>query len=200
VSGRKPGTLNWIEILPNGDRQDGLLIRINQNPSVCQINLPLVPGSIINPLVYKDRRVWTLARKDITKLVLQRASQEKQVVERGPDGSFVAVENNGNAQIDALAVERMINRLCNLRAAEYLAYNPRDLDAYGLSHPTAELYVGLADANELGRVLLVGRESTEGFYSMVKGRDVVFYLDKPTVESLTVDLVVKPEADAQVAK
>ncbi len=200
VSGRTSGSTNRIEVLASGDRKDGLLIRMNQSLSVCQINLPLVPGSIINPLVYKDRHVWTLKRQEIAKLILQRANQEKQVVERTEEGTFVAAENNGNDQVDALAIERMIGRLCNLKATEYLAYNPRDLDAYGLSKPAVELYVGLADANELGRVLLIGRESTEGFYSMIKGRDVVFYLDKSAVESLTANLVVKPDVAPQVGE
>jgi hypothetical protein len=54
--------------------------------------------------------------------------------------------------------------------------------------------VGLSDTNELGRILLVGREAQDGFYSMVKGRDVIFYLDKETVDTLSADLVTLPMA------
>lgn len=194
------GTTNRIEVLPSGDRIDGLLIRMNNNPAVFQINLPIMPDSIINPLVYKDKQVWELKRKDITKLMLQRANQKKQIVERDADGTFVAVESNGNLQADALAVDHVINRLCNIVTSRYIAYNPRSLDVYGLSNPSMELYVGLVDSNGLGRVLLVGRESSEGYYSMVKGRDVVFYLDKATVETISSDLLIKQDTSAQVAE
>ncbi len=192
------GKTNRIEVLPAGERKDGLLVRINDDPGIVQINLPLVPDSIIDPLAYKNREIWSLNRKDINKLILERTGSDRQVVECGADEPYVALESNGNAQVDTSAVDRMIKRLCNISTSEYIAYNPRNLDIYGLSNPSVELYVGLVDSNELGRVLLVGRESPEGYYSMVKGRDVVFYLDKATVDAISSDLVVKPDMAVQV--
>lgn len=194
------GTTNRIDVLAAGDRKDGLLIRMNNEPAIYQINLPLVPNSIIDPLTYKSSVVWNLSRADIIKLILGRVNREDQVVERSAEGAFVALLANGNTQVDMLAVERTITRLCNLITTGYISYNPRSLDIYGLSNPSIQLYVGLADTNELGRVLLIGRETSEGFYSMVKGRDVVFYLDKATVESLSADLIVKPDISIQVAE
>ncbi len=186
-------TTNRVEVLARGGAQDGLLIRLNQDRAIHQINLPIVPNSIIDPLVYKDKRIWSLARNDISKLMLQRSGGEQQVVERLADGTFGAVGSSGNAHVDESSVNRVINRLCSLQTAEYIDYNPRDSAIYGLDDPSVELYVGLSNADQLGRVLLIGHESTEGYYSMVKGRDVVFYLDPATVEILESDLVSKPE-------
>ncbi len=186
------GITNRIEVLPVGERKDGLFVRLNDQSTVYQINLPFVPDAIIDPLVYKDKRIWKLKRSDINKLSLQKAGEAAQVVELSNDGMFVATQANGNSRVDTPAVDQLINRLCAINTPEYIAYNPRNLDIYGLSEPAIELFVGLVDSNELGRVLLVGRESTDGYYSMVKGRDVVFYLDKATVESISSDLVVRP--------
>ncbi len=194
------GLTNRIAILPVGDNKDGLVIRINDEPGYFRINLPMVPNTIINPLFYKDKRVWTLSPADINKLALQRTNTARQMVERGSDGTFVALEDHGNAQVDAVAVERIINRLGSISTTGYIAHNPRDLSIYGLAKPWVELYVGLMGSNELGRVLLIGRESSDGFFCMVKGSDVVFYLDKATVEALSADLVVKPALPAQVAE
>ena len=55
------------------------------------------------------------------------------------------------------------------------------------------VHVSLAGTNHLGRVLLVGRETAEGFYAMVQGRDVVFILEKPVVESISADLMIGQE-------
>ena len=60
-----------------------------------------------------------------------------------------------------------------------------------------ELHLGLEGTNQLGRVLLVGRETPDGFYSMVKGRDVIFFLDKPSVTALTADLIIEAGPSAE---
>jgi hypothetical protein len=188
------GVTNRIEILEGGDRRDGLLIRRADDPTVVQINLPELPGSIINPLIYKDRHLWSLGKDDIVKLSIAKPSEPRQVIERGGDGMFAAAAINSHLQVNATAVDKTISQLADMQTPSYIAYNPRNLDVYGLAAPSLELYVGLSDTNELGRILLVGREAPEGFYSMVKGRDVIFYLDKETVDTLSADLVSPPTA------
>jgi len=154
-----------------------------------QINLPELPVSILSPLTYKDRHFWRLRRDDIIKVSVVKPLESRQVIERGGDGIFAAAGTNSHLQINPSAVEKTINQLADMQTASYIAYNPRNLDIYGLTNPTLELHVGLSDTNELGRILLVGSESPEGFYSMVKGRDVIFYLDKETVDTLSADLL-----------
>ena len=85
----------------------------------------------------------------------------------------------------------MLSQLSRIYTLGYIAYNPRDLGIYGLAEPVLELHVGLSGTNELGRVLLIGSETPDGFYSMVKGSDVVFCLDSPTVNALSSNLLVE---------
>jgi len=183
------GVTNRIEILAGGARRDGLLIRRADDPTVVQINLPDLPVSILSPLTYKDRHFWRLRTDDIIKVAVVKSPESRQVIERGGDGVFAAAGANSHLQVNASAVEKTIDRLADMQTSSYIAYNPRNLDIYGLTDPSLELQVGLSDTNELGRILLVGRESPEGFYSMVKGRDVIFYLDKETVDTLSADLL-----------
>ena len=188
------GETNRIEILEGGNRRDGLLIRRADDPIVVQINLPELPASIINPLIYKDRHLWRLRKNDIIKLSITKPLETRQVIERGGDGVFASTGTSSHLQVNATAVDKTISQLVDMQTPSYIAYNPRNLGVYGLTDPSLELHVGLSDTNELGRILLVGREAPEGFYSMVKGRDVIFYLDKETVDTLSADLVSLPIA------
>ena len=188
------GVTNRIEIMEGSERRDGLLIRRADNPTVVQINLPELPDSIINPLIYKDRHLWSLRKDDIVKLSISRPLEARQVIDRGADGVFASTGANSHLQVNSTAVDKMISQLVDMQTPSYIVHNPRNLDVYGLAEPSLELHVGLSDTNELGRILLVGREAPEGFYSMVKGRDVIFYLDKETVDTLSADLVSLPTA------
>ncbi len=187
------GQTNRIEILPTFGERDGLRIMREGDPAICQINLPLVPETILDPLEFKDRRLWQLRKEDIQKISVEKTDQARQVVERQADGNFAPGETNAMVQVDAGALERLLNELATMSTSSYVAYNPRDLSIYGLTDPSVVLHMGLAGTNQLGRVLLVGEEAAQGFYAMVKGQDVVFILDKPLVEILTADLVAERE-------
>lgn len=169
---REMGKTNRIEVLPDFGRKDGLFVVRNGESTLCQINLPQIPDSILDPLQYKDRRVWNIGRGEIDRLVLKRRGQPDLVAERTGPG------------FASPAAQKLAGRLAALSAREYVAYNPPSLAPYGLDDPALSLQVGLSGTNSLGRILLLGREGADGFYAMVKGRDVVFLLDKPLVESL----------------
>ena len=163
------------------------------DPEICQINLPLVPETILDPLEFKDRRLWQLRKEEIQKISVEKTDQARQVVERQADGHFAPGETNAMVQVDIGALERLLNELATVSTSSYVAYNPRDLSIYGLTDPSVVLHMGLAGTNQLGRVLLVGEEAAQGFYAMVKGQDVVFILDKSLVEILSADLVTERE-------
>lgn len=188
------GKTNRIDVLPSLGRQDGLRIRRDGGNAVCQINLPSLPAAMIDPLYYKDRLVWSLKKEDVQKISVDRPSHPRQVVARQADGLFAPAETNGAVRVADGSVSSVLNGLASLSTSAYVAYNPRDLSIYGLADPAVTLYIGLAGSDQLGRVLLVGREATEGFYAMVKGRDVVFMLNRTLAELLLADLVTGQDA------
>ncbi len=187
------GETNRIEVLFNSGEKDGLLIRRAGEPTVYRINLAALDDRMADPLAYKGRSIWELDRNTIQKVSIESADGT-QTIERRPDGAFMPVSTNGSVQVDLDTAEKLLNRLSVLKASEYVTYNPRELGIYGLSDPSLELHIELVGTNELGRVLLVGRETPEGFYSMVKGRDVIFYLDKVLVGAMSQNLFEQPES------
>ncbi|WP_372794846.1 DUF4340 domain-containing protein [Pontiella sp.] len=182
------GTSNRLEIFPTRGSKEGLLIRRDGDAKVCRINLPYVPESFIDPLNFKGRNIWMLDTEQVKRVELIKP-QKRQVVERLEDNRFAPVEPSGDVNLNREALTRLLRNLQQVNTSGYITYNPRDLDIYGLADPSIELHLGLSGTNELGRVLLVGRETSEGYYSMVKGRDVIFFLDKPAVLSLTADFI-----------
>ena len=183
------GETNRIGVLPTFGKKDGLHIVRNGKPARYQINLPLVPESILDPLSYKDRKIWQIDKADILKVSVKRAGRPPQTIERSKEGGFVSAPP-GSPPPDSVAVEQLLDGISSVSTPEYVAYNPPDLSAYGLEDPFLSLHIGLDGTNRLGRVLLVGRETDSGFYSMVKGRDVVFLLDKPLVKIFSSELTV----------
>lgn len=183
---------NRIEVLPQGERKDGLLVRRDDSSAVYQINLPEVPEVIIDPLWFKDNVVWEIEADGIDKVSVLRAGQPEQVVERRDDRSFAVAGTNASMKVDSGAFGKLLGQLARVVAKGYIAYNPADLGIYGLENPALELHVGLSATNELGRVLMVGRETADGFYSMVKGRDVVFFLDQGVVDAFSANLIEQP--------
>jgi hypothetical protein len=135
----------------------------------------------------------SLNADDINKITLLKGAENRQVIERMEDRVFMPVSTNGNVRVNDQALDRLLSRLRRVDTASYVIYNPRDLNIYGLAQPAAELQLGLSDTNRLGQVMLVGSETSDGFYSMIKGRDVIFYLEKPVVDILTANLLLDTE-------
>ena len=191
-------TTNTIEVLAMNGRRDGLLIRRNGTSTLYQINLPELPESMGKPLTYKDRLIWEMTSEEISRIEIIKSNKVYQAVVRQGDNVFAAVATNGTVQVDAEACGRLLEQLSTLKVDSHIAYNPRDLRIYGLENPELAIYVGLKATNELGRVLLIGHETADGFYSMVKGRDVVFYLSKEEVEKLSGDILIPIQPPATV--
>ena len=183
------GETNRIGVLPTFGKKDGLHIIRNSEPMLYQINLPQIPNSMLDPLQYKDRQIWQIGKEDIRKVSVKKNHQPPLVVERSDEGSFVST-SPGSPPLDPKVVGQFLTGLSSVSTSEYVAFNPPSLAAYGLEDPSLSLHIGLSDTNRLGRVLLVGRETDSGFYSMVKGHDVVFLLEKPLVELLSSDLMM----------
>jgi len=187
------GKTNRLDILQAMGNRDGLLIRRNGESPACRINLPFVPDSILDPLKYKNQTIWKVQEDEIQKISVEREGQPPQILERLADGTFVPGITNVTVQAHSTRVQDVVNELTEISASDYVAYNPSDLSIYGLEEASISLYMGLTGTNQLGRVLLIGQEAAEGYYAMVKGRDVIFLLAKPIVDIFSADLVVEKE-------
>lgn len=195
------GETNRIEVLPvvvSG----GLLVRLNNNPVAHQISEMVLNRSVNsnNPLFYRSQKIFDIPKKSVNRISISKKDKAEQEVQLEEDGTLVAVSPNGGVQVVRAVVEQVLVILSKLQTTEYITYNPGTLSPYGLDEPMMEVYIGLSDPKELGRVLLIGEERENGFCAMVKGRDIVFLLDKDTVRVLSSDLVKAvgtPESPAE---
>ncbi|MCK4563815.1 MAG: DUF4340 domain-containing protein [Verrucomicrobia bacterium] len=188
------GQTNRIHVLPTQGRRDGLRIKRDDETTVCQLNLRQVQDAATDPLSFKNKLVWRLNVGDIQKVSMEGRDAVQYAVERQEDGTFVPSGTNGTLQVDSTALEGMLEGLEVLMASSYVTYDPRDLSGYGLDKPAIALHVGLSDTNQLGRVLLIGEETDQGYYAMVQGRDVVFLLNKGVVGTFSQNLLIDHEA------
>lgn len=190
------GQTNTLHVLPTEDRKDGLRIRRDDDETIYQLNLQQAPDVAIDPLYFKNKLVWTLDVADIQKVTMKGRAAEQYAVERQADGDFVPSGTNGTLHVDSEALDGLLEGLEFLMASSYVTYDPRDLSGYGLDKPAIALHVGLSGTNQLGRVLLIGEETDQGYYAMVQGRDVVFVLDKRVVGTFSKKFLIDHEAVA----
>lgn len=191
---REMGKTNRIEVLPTGGSLVGLLVRRDGAGKVHRINLPMVADSMVQPLHFKDPEVWRIDPASVVRVELRGTARPAQKIERQEDGSYLLEDESGSRPAEPTVWAELLRRIEAMRTLEYVVYNPSDLAAYGLEQPELELHVGLDGTGELGRVLLVGRQVQQGYYAMVKGRDVVFFLESDLVEPLKVDLNPQQES------
>ncbi|MCF7849203.1 MAG: DUF4340 domain-containing protein [Kiritimatiellales bacterium] len=193
------GQTNVIYVMSGSGPGGELKIRRNDEQADHLINLREIPGELADPLHYKDPLVLQVSRNDIQKISLE-TDRGTEVVSQQPDGSFEAVATNADVQVSAPAVEALADALGHVMAKRYVAYNPGDLAFYGMVSPVATLHIGLAGNNQIGHVLVIGKETEQGNYAMVQGRDVVFVLDRLDVRRLTGNMVVSSGGDAETRK
>ena len=177
------GKTNHLAFMPSLGKKDGLWMIRDQEPLLYQINLPLIPDSILDPLQYKDRQIWKLDPATVQKISIQKSGMSPEVFERSKDGMFIS----SNPELNTASIQKLLTELSDLSTPEYVTYNPRDLSVYGLDSPSLEIHITLSDATQLGRVLLVGTSTDGGYYAMVKGRDVVFLLPENRIASIMED-------------
>lgn len=163
-------------------------------------------AGLIDPLVYKDRTMLAVSPDKIKRISLSKSGAE-QIVSRQDDGSWTIAGASRTNEVN-VSIEKKINdvaigdvmfQVSNMRAARIEQHNPQSLVEYGLDKPIEMLTVGLSGDEGIQKSIMLGFVAgTDGRYAMVQGQDVVFVLDKNTVNQLTQDIVrqnIKRETD-----
>jgi hypothetical protein len=164
-----------------------LRVRVPPEPSVYETAAPLLQLLTPDPLIYRDRRIFSIEPAAVYRLALARDGRE-QAVRRPPGGPFTA--EDGSPVNDARLRERL-ERLLRARALFYAAERPADLSVFGLDTPAGTLTVGLIGEAGISKTVVVGRTTERGeTYAMLRGKDLVFAIDAQTREDLLADLTL----------
>lgn len=165
----------------NGQR----LAQQNQEPSFCVVSGEIVRDKFADPLFYRSRTVLELDPGQIDKITV-RIGKTEQSVQKNREGSFLSTDPF--RRTDSEVLTGLFQVLSRLTAERYAAFNPASLEPYGLTEPAAEISVGLAGTNAIGRILLIGNETADGRFAMLQGQNIVFVLSGQSAQTLTREL------------
>ncbi|AKJ63527.1 DUF4340 domain-containing protein [Kiritimatiella glycovorans] len=152
----------------------GHLLRSEDSEMPALVSDPLLPAVSSDPLFYRRLTVLELPREKIRRVELR--------------GSGRTIEYDFEADESGDApdwVRRLIETGDGLRAVRYVQSAPGQPERFGLDAPPVRITFLFRGAEDLGRVLLLGKEIESGYYARFQGRDPVFVLPRDAVESLT---------------
>ena len=187
---------SWrFSILPDDIEGASLCVTFTNAPTVFRVassNVPPALISMIGLLGLRDKTVLALPSESLRRITLKRDGGAVETVER-LNGDAVWHLGEGSAgRIAAERLNALVARLEGLRAEriERLGATPEGPDTYGFRQPWLEVSVDVDTHDAVRKTLLVGKETGFGKrYAMVRGLDVLFVLDKATLETLAARLV-----------
>lgn len=189
----KTNTLHISESGTNGLR----LVQYNSEPSFYATTNGIVRDAFVDPLFYRSRTVLEVNPVQIQKITTQTGGTE-QSVQKTESGSFAT--GKPDCQVNAKALTDLMWALNDLRAGRYVDFNPASLKPYGLDVPQTLLTITLSDTNAIGRIVLVGGKADDGRFAMIQGQNIVFVVPEETAQTLTRELTVPIEKQAEEIK
>jgi hypothetical protein len=142
---------------------------------------------------FYGRTVLRIDPATISRLV-QRSGGRAQTILRDESGNFTPAGSNPGTTVQQETLREQLNTLGNLQAVRFIQENPAEPEAFGLNEAQADsLFIGLQEAQSIGRVLLLGATCRDGVYAQIRGQDTVFVLNPETAKRLRKPLLAPPE-------
>lgn len=165
--------------------------------SVWQVPAALLGLVRAEPRHFRVRSALTLNPAEVRTVEFTAGERTMAWSRTGTNGeSWVTQPAQRMERGDAEAWLEMAGRL---RAVEWVADDPADLSAFGLSPPAARITLGLTGESGLAKILLIGGAAGPGLvYAMVKGQDAVFTLEEAGRDKLLAPLYIASEPHAGI--
>ncbi|MEI8206691.1 MAG: DUF4340 domain-containing protein, partial [Kiritimatiellales bacterium] len=173
------------------------LVQYNNEPSFYATADGIVRDAFTDPLFYRSRTVLDVSPALIQKITVLHGGTEL-CVQKTESGAFAS--GQPNRQVSAKALTDMMWALNELHAERYVDFNPASLKPYGLDQPQTSLTVSLSDTNVVGRMVLLGSKTEDGRFAMIQGQNIVFVVSEETAQTLTRELTVPIEKQAEEIK
>jgi hypothetical protein len=187
------GKTNTLQISEAGT--NGLhMVQYNSESAFYLTGGNIVSNVFVDPLFYRSRTVLEVNPMQIQKITAQNGSIEHSA-QKTEDGSFSTGEPE--RQISSKGLTDIMWALNDLRASRYVDYNPVSLKPYGLDLPQTTVTVTLSDTNGIGRIVLLGGKAEDGRFAMIQGQNIVFVVSEETANTLTRELTVPIEKQAE---
>jgi len=162
-------------------------LAVKGDPKAC-----IVSGSFLGDVDkgvddLRDRTIIDVAVPGVNRLKVSIDGQEIEAVKEGDHWKLVTPVKD---RADDDKAKGMLDKLKSLRALEFVADEPSELEAYGLSPPQLEIafFTGedmAAKKVSFGRVL---KEDAAKIYAKREGADTIFAVRKSVVDNLRKDI------------
>jgi hypothetical protein len=127
--------------------------------------LYLVPAAKVKDLAknffaLRNKQLIAAEPGQVKTLVIKKDGEEYSLVHEGADW---LIDGDPGKKADAGRINMLVSRAVRLQAERLVTDKPRDLKAYGLASPTAELTAADAQGKVLGRIAVGGQENHLAF-------------------------------------
>jgi len=132
----------------------------------------------------RNKNVLGFTKTNVRRLKLENTTGTFELSKNGADWKLTVP---GQFDADATEIDKLLNRLNDEEAEEFIDENPNNLRQYGLATPDTkiELLLGTDLAN---KTLLIGNAIDDAYYAMDESRTPVFKVDSAFVHTFDVDL------------
>ena len=173
-----------------------VIVKLDHEDALYEILSDVLDTVSYDPLNYRSREVLRLNADDVTRITRTRGGAEESI-ERSAADVFLPAQPY-RAVVDQDAIKDVLMTVSHLRAARFVADDPKNLAEFGLKPPQATLTLGLRGESGIGRAILFGAEAgSEGIYAMLRGQDVVFVLDPLSQKKLLQELSAVPASSGE---
>jgi len=159
-------------------------VRVNDDPRVLLGSSSLYYSANKKLFDLRDKSVLKFERDDVESMVLHVGRKKFELEKKGEEWRLTYPISD---KADRDEINKILNRLRNARAREFVEEEPEDLAEYGLDKPAFQIDLYLAP-NKARKTLLVGKKKDDRYYAKDEGRKPVFLVDKNVGEVLEQDL------------
>ena len=180
------GDYDEITLMTAADADAPMQIRFSDDGIQHEINRVKTRNDFFNPLYFKHRKLFGVDADEIAFIERYRDEYADKLiwddaVEDQPNQSSMTREEQDALRDDIIA----------LNAQKYIAIFPPSLEIYELDTPRMRIKIGLNSAGRFGNELWIGALTDQGYFAMIKGRNMIFLLSQEQIDRLFIHMPIK---------
>ena len=177
------GDYDQISLMTAADADAPMQIRFSDEEVQHEINRVKTREDFFNPLYFKNRKLFSYDAGEIAFIERYIDQHEDKLIwddstEDQSNPSLMTREEQ-----DALRED-----IITLNAQKYIAIFPPSLEIYNLDTPRMRIKIGLNSAGRFGNELRIGAHTDQGYFAMIRGRNMIFLLSQDQIDRLFVNM------------
>ena len=177
------GDHDQVSLMTAADADAPMQIRFSDEKVQHEINRVKTRDDFFNPLYFKNRKLFSYDAGEIAFIERYIDQHEDKLIwddstENQPNPPLMTREEQ-----DALR-----EYIITLNAQKYIAIFPPSLEIYALDTPRMRIKIGLNSAGRFGNELRIGAQTDQGYFAMIRGRNLIFLLSQDQIDRLFVNM------------